>query len=122
MRASRLVAADEIDARRSIMSNTKYEACHNRKLLMPPIDPKRLIELLRIAEHGSYTRAAAAQGVSQPALSNSIAVLEKSLGVRVLERTRHGATLTDVGRLLASHAAALDSVLARAAGEVALKK
>jgi len=72
---------------------------------MPRLDPKRLIELLRIAEHGSYTRAAAAQGVSQPALSNSIAVLERALGVRVLERTRHGATLTDVGRLLASHAA-----------------
>jgi LysR family transcriptional regulator of gallate degradation len=89
---------------------------------VPSLDPKRLIELLRIAEHGSYTRAAAAQGVSQPALSNSIAVLEKTLGVRVLERTRHGATLTDVGRLLASHAAALDSVLARAAGEVELKK
>jgi DNA-binding transcriptional LysR family regulator len=89
---------------------------------MPALDPKRLLELLRIAEHGSYTRAAAAQGVSQPALSNSIAVLEKALGVRVLERTRHGATLTDVGRLLASHAAALDSVLARASGEVELTK
>jgi LysR family transcriptional regulator of gallate degradation len=89
---------------------------------MPRLDPKRLIELLRIAEHGSYTRAAAAQGISQPALSNSIAVLERSLGVRVLERTRHGATLTDVGRLLASHAAALDSVLARAAGDIELKK
>ena len=54
------------------------------------LDPKRLLDLLRIAEHGSYTRAAAAQGVSQPALSNSIAALEKALGVRVLERTRHG--------------------------------
>ena len=40
-------------------------------------DPKRLLDLLRIAEHGSYTRAAAAQGISQPALSNSIAALEK---------------------------------------------
>jgi LysR family transcriptional regulator, regulator of abg operon len=89
---------------------------------MPPLDPKRLIGLLRIAEHGSYTRAAAAQGVSQPALSNSIAVLERALGVRLLDRTRTGATLTDFGHLLASHAAALDSVLARAAGEVELKK
>jgi DNA-binding transcriptional LysR family regulator len=60
---------------------------------MPP-DPKRLLELLQIAKHGSYTRAAAAQGISQPALSNSIAVLERSLGVRLLDRTRHGATLT----------------------------
>jgi LysR family transcriptional regulator of gallate degradation len=89
---------------------------------MSPLDPKRLIELLRIAEHGSYTRAASAQGVSQPALSNSIAVLEKALGVRVLERTRHGARLTDFGRLLAPHAAALDSVLTRAASDIELKK
>lgn len=89
---------------------------------MSALDPKRLIELLRIAEHGSYTRAATAQGVSQPALSNSIAVLEKALGVRVLERTRHGARLTEFGRLLAPHAAALDSVLARAASDIELKK
>jgi DNA-binding transcriptional LysR family regulator len=40
----------------------------------------------------------------------------------VLRRTRYGATLTEVGQLLASHAAALDSVLARAASEVELKK
>jgi DNA-binding transcriptional LysR family regulator len=89
---------------------------------MPPLDPKRLIELLRIGEHGSYTRAAAALGVSQPALSNSMATLEKLLGVRVLERTRHGARLTDFGALLASHAAALDSVLSRASADVELKK
>ena len=86
------------------------------------LDPKRLLDLLAIAGHGSYTRAAAALGISQPALSNSIAALEKALGVRVLERTRSGATLTDFGRLLASHAEALQSALSRAAGDVALKK
>lgn len=86
------------------------------------IDPKRLLDLLRIAEHGSYTRAAAAQGISQPALSNSIAALEKALGVRVLDRTRHGATLTEFGRLLATHAEALQSVLSRASGDIAGKK
>jgi len=86
------------------------------------IDPKRLLDLLAIAGHGSYTRAAAALGVSQPALSNSIAALEKAVGVRVLERTRSGAMLTDFGRLLASHAETLQSALARAAGDVALKK
>lgn len=86
------------------------------------IDPKRLLDLLQIAEHGSYTRAAAAQGVSQPALSNSIAALEKALGVRVLDRTRNGATLTEFGRLLANHAEALKSLLSRASGDVAGKK
>src|SRR5262245_50964973 len=86
------------------------------------MDPRRLVELLRIAEHGSYTRAAAAQGISQPALSNSIAILEKSLGVRVLERTRNGATLTEFGRLLTTYAEALQSLLSRAADDVRLKK
>jgi LysR family transcriptional regulator, regulator of abg operon len=89
---------------------------------MPKLDPKRLIDLLMISEHGSYTRAAAARGVSQPALSNSVAALERTLGIKVLERNRRGAELTDFGRLLASHAAALDSVLARASEEVELKK
>jgi len=86
------------------------------------MDAKRLRDLLRISEHGSYTRAAAAEGISQPALSNSIAVLEKELGIRVLDRTRRGATLTDFGRLLVSHAALLESLLSRAAEDVRLKK
>ena len=89
---------------------------------MRTIDPKKLIDLLRISQHGSFTRAAAAQGVSQPALSNGMAVLERALGIKILERNRRGAALTDFGRLLASHAAALDSVLARASEEVELKK
>src|SRR5580693_7287968 len=86
------------------------------------VDPKRLIELLRIADRGSFTLAAAALGVSQPALSNSVAVLEKMLGVRVFDRTRNGATLTEFGRLLAGHAAAIDSVLSRAVDELEAKK
>jgi LysR family transcriptional regulator, regulator of abg operon len=89
---------------------------------MRALDPKKLIDLLAIAEHGSYTHAAVARGVSQPALSNSVAQLERAIGVRVLERNRRGAELTDFGRLLTSHAAALHSVLARASEEVELKK
>jgi len=86
------------------------------------LDPRRLLDLLSIAEHGSFTRAAAARGVSQPALSNSIAALERVLGTRVLERTRHGAALTETGRLLATHAETLQSALGRASGDVSLKK
>jgi DNA-binding transcriptional LysR family regulator len=51
-----------------------------------------------------------------------MAVLERALGIKILERNRRGAALTDFGRLLASHAAALDSVIARASEEVELKK
>ena len=90
--------------------------------MVQSVDPKRLIELLRIADRGSFTRAAAALGVSQPALSNSMAVLKRMLGVRVFERTRNGAALNEFGRLLAGHAAAIDSVLSRAADELEAKK
>src|SRR5664280_2842012 len=86
------------------------------------IDPRRLIELLSIAEHGSFTRAAAARGISQPALSHSMALLERSLGARVLDRGKNGATLTDYGRLLATHAQALTTLLSRASDDVRLKK
>lgn len=86
------------------------------------LDPKRLLELLSIAECGSFTRAAEERGVSQPALSSSMAILEKALGVRVLDRNRNGAALTDYGRLLAAHAQALTSLLARASDDVRLKK
>lgn len=86
------------------------------------IDPKRLKDLLTIVEHGSFTRAAAALNVSQPALSNSIAILEQALGVRVLDRDRHGATVTDYGRVLAGYARTLETVLRRADDEIKLKK
>ena len=64
------------------------------------IDPRHLRLLRAIAEQGSFTRAAATQRISQPAMSAGIAQLEKRLGVRVLERGRHGARLNDFGRLL----------------------
>lgn len=86
------------------------------------VDPKRLLELLSIAEAGSFTKAAARRRVSQPALSNSMAHLEQTLGVRVLDRGRGGAALTEYGRLLVVHAQALAALLARANDDVQLKK
>jgi DNA-binding transcriptional LysR family regulator len=71
------------------------------------IDPRRLLDLLAVARHGSFSGAAEALGVSQPGLSQSIALLEHGLGVRVLERSRHGARLTEPGEALVFHARAL---------------
>ena len=39
------------------------------------IDPRHLRILLAIAEQGSFTRAATAQRISQPAMSSAIALL-----------------------------------------------
>jgi molybdate transport repressor ModE-like protein len=85
------------------------------------IDPRHLRLLRSIAEHGSFTRAAATRRISQPAMSAGIALLEKQLGVRVVERGRHGAQLNEFGHLLLRHARGLDALLEQAKAEVDLK-
>lgn len=78
------------------------------------LDPRRLLDLLAVAKHGTISAAAEALSVSQPGLSQSVAQLEHGLGVKVLERDRHGARLTEFGRVLVFHARALDALLERA--------
>ncbi|MEO9170483.1 MAG: LysR family transcriptional regulator [Candidatus Baltobacteraceae bacterium] len=52
----------------------------------------------------SFTRAAEALSVAQPALSQQIASLEGELGVRLFERTNRRVSLTDAGRAFVSRA------------------
>jgi DNA-binding transcriptional LysR family regulator len=85
------------------------------------LDPRRLLDLLAIARHGSFSAAAEATGVSQPALSQSIAMLERGLGVRVLDRDRHGARLNEFGETLVFQAQSLESLLAKANDEIRLR-
>lgn len=82
------------------------------------IDPRQLACLLTISRQGSFSRAAAQAGLSQPALSRTIAQLERTIGARVLERGRFGARLNDLGLALARHAEAV-AVQIRRAGEAA---
>ena len=84
------------------------------------LDPRRLLDLLAIARHGSFSGAAEATNVSQPGLSQNIAQLEHGLGVRLLDRDRHGARLNDFGKALALHAQALECLLERAKEETRL--
>lgn len=86
------------------------------------IDPRQLANLLAVATHGSFNRAAAARGISQPALSNSIAQLERRLGVQVLERTRRGSELTEIGKILVRSAQVLETLLAQTSEQVRLKR
>ena len=55
-----------------------------------------------IAEHGQVQKAAAALGLSQPALSKSLRRLEQAMKTRLLKRTPHGIELTSVGSALLS--------------------
>ncbi len=63
--------------------------------------------LIAVAEHGVITEAAAALGLSQPALSRRIRQLEEALGAKLLERSRRGVALTEVGRLVLAEGRAL---------------
>ncbi len=61
---------------------------------------RRLGHFLAVAEEGHFGRAAARLGLSQPPLTAQIQALEAELGVRLLERTRHGARPTREGEAL----------------------
>ena len=54
---------------------------------------------LAVAEHRSFTRAATALYVSQPALSQQIRRLEESLGTQLFDRTGRVTCLTDAGEV-----------------------
>lgn len=82
------------------------------------LTPRKLSDLVIIAREGSLGRAAVVLGVSQPALSTSIAALERALGAPLLVRTGRGVSLTEYGRLLASRAERLEALLAAAMDDV----
>jgi DNA-binding transcriptional LysR family regulator len=62
---------------------------------------------LAVATHGGFSRAARATGVSQPAISKAVRLLEEQGGAQLLVRSPSGVTLTEAGTLLAEHARAL---------------
>ena len=55
--------------------------------------------VLALAEHGSFARAAAALGLSQPALTRSIQAAEREAGSPMFVRTPGGVEPTDSGRV-----------------------
>jgi LysR family hydrogen peroxide-inducible transcriptional activator len=64
------------------------------------MDLNQLRTFLKIAELGSFTRAAEEIGVSQPALSQQVARLEAELGRSVFDRSGKAVRLTEAGRVL----------------------
>ena len=82
-----------------------------------------LIAFLAVARERSFTRAAAQLGVSQPALSRTIRILEARLGLRLLTRTTRSVSPTEAGeRLLQTVGPHFDGIEAGSAALTALRE
>jgi LysR family nitrogen assimilation transcriptional regulator len=67
------------------------------------MDLKQLEYFVRVAELGSFTRAAAELEVAQPALSRQVRLLEVELRQTLLVRNGRGAVPTEAGKILLDH-------------------
>lgn len=67
------------------------------------MDLKQIEYFVRVAELGSFTRAATALNVAQPALSRQVRLLEVELRQTLLVRNGRGALPTEAGKLMLEH-------------------
>jgi DNA-binding transcriptional LysR family regulator len=89
------------------------------------MDPRRVLTFRAVAHQRSFSRAARELSLSQPSVSNQVALLEREVGARLLEREPGGLRLTREGEILLEHADAIaerfqlagEQLSAAAAGE-----
>jgi DNA-binding transcriptional LysR family regulator len=82
------------------------------------LDPRRVLTFREVARLGSFSRAAEALALTQPAVSQQVAALERQAGARLLERGPGGLALTPAGELLLEHADVVADRLELAAGQL----
>jgi DNA-binding transcriptional LysR family regulator len=82
------------------------------------VDLRQLRALQAVAEAGSFSGAADALHYTQPAVSKSVAMLERELGAVLVERQCRPVRLTDAGTALVRHADAVFARLSTARSEI----
>src|SRR4051794_15197873 len=82
------------------------------------VDPRRLLTFGEVARRRSFSRAAEELALTQSAVSQQVAALERQLGLRLLHRGRGGVRLTAAGEALLEHAAALAERLQLASAQL----
>jgi DNA-binding transcriptional LysR family regulator len=83
------------------------------------LDSRRVLTFCEVARRRSFSDAAAALSLTQPAVSQQIRALETQLGGRLIERRRGVFELTPAGELLFAHAEALSDRLQLAETQLA---
>ncbi|MFB9445689.1 LysR family transcriptional regulator [Dactylosporangium vinaceum] len=86
---------------------------------MVTLDLRRLRFLREFEERGTLAAVAAALGYSPSTVSQQLGLLEKDVGIRLLEKAGRGVRLNDAGRLLAQHARVLLSAAEAAETDLA---
>lgn len=74
--------------------------------------------LLTVVESGNMAKAAEVLSVSRPVISKTISDLERTLGVRLLDRSPHGLEVTAFGRVLIKRSIAVFDELQQGLGEL----
>ncbi len=84
------------------------------------IELRHLLALEAVAREGSFGKAATSLGYTQSAVSQQIAMLERIVGQRLVERPGgpRPVSLTEAGRLLLTHAQAIAARLAAAQADL----
>lgn len=67
------------------------------------MDLKQIETFVRVAELGSFTRAAGVMRIAQPALSRQVRALEVELRQPLFDRNGRGVALTEAGKRLLAH-------------------
>jgi DNA-binding transcriptional LysR family regulator len=83
------------------------------------MDPRRLLTFREVARQRSFSRAAENLSLTQSAVSQQVAALERQLGTRLLDRRPGGLRLTAPGEQLLEHASAIADRLTLADAQIA---
>jgi DNA-binding transcriptional LysR family regulator len=75
--------------------------------------------LLAVVKHGSMAKAAVELAISQPAVSKAITDIERTFGLRLLDRSRRGIEPTTYGRALVARGQAIFDELKHGVEELA---
>ena len=74
---------------------------------MRSVDPRHLLQFHEIIRTGSFTRAAVTLGLTQPALTRNMKLMEGRLGFELMVRSRQGIVPTALGERILAEASAI---------------